>query len=272
MSLKIRLFISDVDGTILNPHKELSPATVTAVRRLQDAGIQFALISARPVQGMKWLIDALGVRAVCAGFNGGLIVNQDISVVEEHDLHESSVPALEGIIRQHKLDLWVYTRDRWFVPRLDAYHVQHDAQTVRFQPEIFPGFDHLGPKEIVKLVGISEDFDAVEACEQSVKAQFGDSISATRSQLQYLGITHSLANKGSAVEAIAAALNVPLKQVATIGDADNDIQMFQKGGVSIAMGQSMPEVRRAAVSTTLSNTDDGVAWDIDKLILGPSIE
>jgi hypothetical protein len=272
MSHEVRLLISDVDGTILNPHKELSKANIAAVRRLQAAGIQFALISARPVQGMKWLIDALRVQAVCAGFNGGLIVNPDLSVVEEHDLPESSVPALEGIVRQHKLDLWVYTRDRWFVPSLDAYHVQHDAQTVRFQPEVFPGFDRLNPKEIVKLVGISEDFDAVEACEQSVKAQFGESLSATRSQAQYVDITHSQANKGSAVEAIAAALNVPLKQVATIGDADNDIEMFHKSGVSIAMGQSMPEVRRAAVLTTLSNTDDGLAWAIDKLILGSSTE
>ena len=272
MSPEVRLVISDVDGTLLNPHKELTRANREAVYRLKKSGIQFGLVSSRPAQGMKWLIDELAVQAVCAAFNGGLIVNPDLSVVEEHDLPESSVPALEGILRQQKLDLWVYTRDRWFVPRLDAYHVQHNVQTVRFQPEVFPGFDHLNSKEIVKLVGISEDFDAVEACEQSVKAQFGKSLSATRSQAQYLDVTHSQANKGSAVEAIAAALNIPLKQVATIGDADNDIQMFHKSGISIAMGQSMPEVRRAAVLTTLSNTDDGVAWAIEKLILGSSTE
>lgn len=263
----VRLFISDVDGTILTPQKELPDATVAAVRRLKEAGIQFALISSRPVQGIKWLIDALGVQALCAGFNGGLIVNPDISVVEEHDLSENSIRPLADIIRNHHLDLWVYTRDRWLVPALDAYHVQHNAQTVRFQPEVFPGFDQLDANEVVKLVGISEDFNAVELCEQSVRSQFGDSLSATRSQSQYLDITHALANKGAAVEAIATRLNVPLKLVATIGDADNDIQMFRKSGFSIAMGQAMPEVKRAAVSTTLSNTDEGIAWAINNLIL-----
>lgn len=271
MSHEIRLVISDVDGTLLNPGKELTKANIEAVHRLQKSGISFGLISSRPAQGMKWLIDELGVQAMCAAFNGGLIVNPDLSVVVEYDLPESFVPALEAIIRRHELDLWIYTRDRWLVPSLDAYHVQHNAQTTRFQPEVLSSFHHCFG-EIVKLVGVSKDFDAVEACEQSVKAQFEGSLSVARSQVQYLDITHSQANKGAAVETIAGALTIPLKQIATIGDADNDIQMFHKSGVSIAMGQSMPEVRRAAVLTTLSNTDDGVAWAIDKLILGSNTQ
>ncbi len=272
MSHGLRLVISDVDGTLLNPHKELTKAAIAAVHRLQEAGIQFSLVSSRPTRGIKWLIDALGVQAVCAGLNGGLIVNPDLSVIEEHDIPESSVPALEEIVQRHKFDLWVYTRDRWFVPNLNAYHVQHNAQSVRFQPEVFPGFDHLSLGEIVKLVGISENFDAVESCERSIRAQFGDSLSVTRSQVQYVDITHALANKGAAVEAMSSVLNIPLKQVATIGDAENDIQMFRKSGLSIAMGQSMPEVRRAALQTTLSNSDDGFAFAIETLLSKRSTE
>lgn len=272
MSHELRLVVSDVDGTLLNPHKELTKAAIAAVHRLQEAGIQFALVSSRPTRGVKWLIDALGVQAVCAGFNGGLIVNSDLSVIEEHDLPESSVPRLEEIVRRHNLDLWVYTRDRWFVPNLNAYHVQRNAQTVRFQPEVFPGIDHLSSVKIVKLVGTSENFDAVEDCERSVRAQFGNSLSVTRSQVQYVDITHPRANKGAALEALATALNIPLEQTATIGDADNDIQMFHKSGLSIAMGQSMPEVRRAALQTTLSNSDDGFALAIETLLRKRSTE
>jgi hypothetical protein len=266
MSHEIRLVISDVDGTLLNPRKELTKGNIAAVHRLQKAGIYFGLVSSRPVQGMKWLIDELGVQAVCAAFNGGLIVNPDLAVVVEYNIPESFVPALEAIVRRHELDLWIYTRDRWLVPSVDAYHVQHNAQTVRFQPEVLSSSDHYF-REIIKVVGVSKDFDAVEACEQSIKVQFEDSLSVTRSQVQYVDITHARANKGSAVEAIAEAMNIPLKQVATIGDAENDIQMFHKSGISIAMGQSMAEVRRAALQTTLSNSDDGLAFAIDSLLL-----
>jgi len=267
MSHDFRLVISDVDGTLLNPHKQLDKANIEAVRRLREAGIHFALVSSRPVLGMKWLIDELNVQTMCAGFNGGLIVDPHLSVIKEHDLSQSSIPALEALVHQHKLDLWIYTRDRWLVPNLDAYHVQNNAQTMHFRPEVFSGLERLRPGEIIKLVGTSDDFDAVEACEQSIKARFGNSVSASRSQVQYIDITHPLANKGSAAVEIAAALNVPLKQTVTIGDADNDIQMFHKSGLSIAMGQAMPQVRRAAVQTTLSNSDDGLAWAIDALIL-----
>jgi hypothetical protein len=267
MSHDFRLVISDVDGTLLTPHKELSKANIEAVRRLREAGIHFALVSSRPILGMKWLIDELDVQAMCAGFNGGLIVDTNLSVIKEHDIPQSSIATLEAIIHQHKLDLWIYTRDRWLVPSLDAYHVQANAKTIHFQPEVFSGLDRVSFGEIIKLVGTSDDFDAVEACEQSIKVRFGDSLSASRSQVQYIDITHALANKGSAAVAIAAALNVPLKKTVTIGDADNDIQMFHKSGLSIAMGQAMPEVRRAALQTTLSNSDDGFSWAIDAFVL-----
>jgi hypothetical protein len=82
-----------------------------------------------------------------------------------------------------------------------------------------------------------------------------------------LDATYHAANKGGAVIAIANELGIPLRNVATAGDGDNDIAMFRESGLSIAMGQAPPEVHRAASHTTTSNGDDGLAWAIEEMIL-----
>ena len=79
---RIRLMVSDVDGTLVNRSKEVTPATVEAVRRLRAAGVAFAAVSARPPRGMKLLNEAIGLD-IFAGFNGGTILRGDYSLVEQ---------------------------------------------------------------------------------------------------------------------------------------------------------------------------------------------
>jgi len=75
----IRLLLADVDGTLVTPDKELTDRAVAAVRRLGDARILFAITSGRPPRGMSMLIEPLNLTTPIAAFNGGLMVNPDMS-------------------------------------------------------------------------------------------------------------------------------------------------------------------------------------------------
>ena len=80
-------------------------------------------------------------------------------------------------------------------------------------------------------------------------------------------MTHPKANKGEVVNALSALLAIPTAQIATIGDMPNDVLMFQRSGVSIAMGNASPDVQRAATFVTTSNTDDGFARAMERFVL-----
>ena len=92
--------------------------------------------------------------------------------------------------------------------------------------------------------------------------------SVARSQPYYLDITHPLANKGAALSEIAKLLAVPLAEIAVIGDGGNDVAMFERSGLSIAMGNASPEVQQAADFVTDSNREEGFANAIERFILG----
>jgi hypothetical protein len=178
------------------------------------------------------------------------------------------IAEIVNTIVAHKLDVWLYTRDSWLVSALDGPHVEHNSHAVRFSPEQFRDLGAPNLNNVIKLVAVGDRYDDIAACESTLRKLFGDDVSATRSQDYYLDITHPDANKGTAVVAIANRLRIPLANVATIGDAENDILMFRKSGASIAMGQAAPEVHRAALYVTTSNSEDGFFWAVQNVILG----
>ncbi|MGA9198895.1 MAG: HAD hydrolase family protein, partial [Pseudolabrys sp.] len=119
-----------------------------------------------------------------------------------------------------------------------------------------------------KIVGVSKEFEILAHRERDVRAALADQATVERSQSYYLDITHPLANKGVALSEIARLLMVPLAEIAVIGDGSNDIAMFERSGLSIAMGNASLSVQRAADFVTDSNRDDGFANAIERFIFG----
>lgn len=267
MADNIRLVIADVDGTLVTQNKILTPRAIEAVQRLRQAGIAFSITSGRPPLGMQMLIAPLALTEPIAAFNGGVLVRPDLSVISQ-----SFVPAdtgarvIEAILR-HGLDVWVYTDRDWLVRDASAAHVAREQWTVKFAPTVVPDFaPHLD--RVAKIVGISDDLPAVAACEADVQRDSGNQVSAARSQPYYLDVTHPDANKGHVVTALSELLSIPPAQIATIGDMPNDVLMFRKSGLSIAMGNASADVQRQAQFVTASNEEEGFAKAMEKLILG----
>jgi len=269
----IRLVIADVDGTLVTQQKELTTRARAAVRKLHDCGVLFTITSGRPPRGMQMLIEPLELRAPIAAFNGGLLVAPDLKVLREHYLPEKAARSSVEAIRAHKLDVWVYTDQEWFVPERHGPHVDREEWTVKFPPVVTGELD-AQLRRAVKITGVSDDLDAVARCEKDVRAECGEQVSAARSQPYYLDVTHPKANKGTVVDLLSEMLKVPRNQIATLGDMPNDIRMFERSGVSVAMGQSSDEVKRAARYTTASNEEEGFALAIERFVLphGPGAD
>jgi len=262
----IRLVIADVDGTLVTNEKVLTPLSVEVVKRLKNAGIAFSITSGRPPLGMKMLIDPLGLTEPIAAFNGGVFVHPDLSVMTQSFIPADIAAKVIDAIGRHRLDCWVYTDRDWLVRSTNAPHVAREQWTVKFPPIVVRDFvAHL--KRVAKIVGISDDYAAVARCEADVQSECGNHVSAARSQPYYLDVTHPDANKGHVVEVLSQALSIPSAQIVTMGDMPNDVLMFKKSGLSVAMGNASPEVQREASFVTASNELEGFAKAIETFVL-----
>ena len=263
----VRLVIADVDGTLVTQEKVLTKRAAEAVLRLHEAGIQFSITSGRPPKGMAMLIDPLKLTQPLAAFNGGVLIKPDLKTVVDQKFLPVGVPekVIEAL-EKHGLDVWLYTDTEWFVRDPNAPHVAREQWTVKFPPTVVKTFAGLLDR-VAKIVGVSDDYDRVAKCEKDVQQAGGTHISAARSQPYYLDVTHPRANKGEVVLSLSRLLNIPPKEVATMGDMPNDVLMFKQSGMSIAMGNASAEVQAAATNVTSTNEEEGFANAIEKYIL-----
>jgi len=262
----IAAVLADVDGTLVTKSKALTPRAIEAIEKLHERGTLFAITSGRPPRGMRMLIHPLEINGPIAAFNGGIVVLPDLTVVEERPIPPDIAPAVVDTIRAHGLYAWVYRETEWYVTDPKAPHAEREASTVQFQPTVVPSYDGLLDRA-VKIVGVSDDYDLVARCEADAQREFGAHVSASRSQPYYLDVTHPEANKGVVVERLSHYYGIPLDHVATIGDGQNDVLMFRKSGLSIAMGNSSEDVQREATRVAASNEEDGFAKAVEEFIL-----
>jgi hypothetical protein len=262
----IQLVLADVDGTLITPDKVITERTKAAVRKLREANILFSITSGRPPRGMAMLIEPLGIRGPIAGFNGGMVVNADMTTIDIKAIApEIVVPIVRGLI-ERGLDVWIYQNNDWFVRDASAPYVEREQSNVQFAPIVTRDLEsHV--EGVVKIVGVSSDYALVEACENEARERFGDSVSAARSRPRYLDITHPDANKGEVVRRVSRKLGIPCEAIATVGDEANDVLMFALSGLSIAMGQSTEDVKRTARRVTTSNAQEGFAEAIERYVV-----
>jgi Cof subfamily protein (haloacid dehalogenase superfamily) len=258
--------ISDVDGTLVTPDKQVTPASVEAAQRLAGRGVGLTVVSSRPPAGLRMLVAPLSLKLPMGAFSGGAIVGPDLAVIEEHFVPAEAARRAVEMLIQGGADVWLYTPEGWLVRSADDHYIPKEIRTIQADPVVVADFGpHLD--HVFKIVGSSEDYERLAACETAIRDGLGDQASVVRSQAYYLDITPPGLDKGTFLEALSRRLSVPPAAIAVLGDMANDLAMFRKAGMSIAMGNASAEVKAAATHATAANTEDGFARAIAEHVL-----
>jgi Cof subfamily protein (haloacid dehalogenase superfamily) len=267
LPFKCSAVVSDVDGTLVTDDKRLTSSAQATVAKLRARGITFSIISSRPPRGLRKLIEALGITTPLSGFNGGVVATSDLTAITEHLLSPQIARRAVDTLTVRGAQVWVFSGENWLVRDPDGPYVPLEERTVGFPPTHVEDFG-AALDGAAKIVGVSKDFELLAQCERDMRALLFDQASVARSQPYYLDVTDPLANKGIALSEIARLLGVPSAEVAVIGDGGNDVAMFERSGLSIAMGNASLEVQRAADLVTETNNEDGFAHAVERFILG----
>jgi Cof subfamily protein (haloacid dehalogenase superfamily) len=260
----ISLVVSDVDGTLLTKDKTLTDAARAAVRRLHQAGIGFTITSSRPTIGMRFLVEPLSITLPVGAFNGSSIVDPQMNPIEQHLIPASAVERSIGLLTEYGIDIWLFTNDKWLTRNAKGEYVPHEQRAIRADPTVVMDFSPY-LSAACKIVGSSADAALLQRCEAEMQQALGAQATAIRSQSYYLDVTPPGCDKGTFVQAMASRLGISTDAVATIGDMQNDLAMFKKSGLSIAMGNATDDVKKVATLVTKSNEDEGFAGAIEMI-------
>lgn len=265
-SPKIRLVLSDMDGTILDSDHTISPTTAAAVQSLAERGVALALVSARMPAAVLPYARQLGLKGPCAGFNGGVFFRPDGTILKSHHFPVDDLVAIMEALSSFPVEIWFQTEQEWLVPNSQTPLVVRERELTGLTPREVVSLP-IVPETVNRLMVCSDDTALIARLEEELAHPFAGRASLLRSAPHKLNITPAKATKGEAVSELAKLYGVMPQEVAALGDAPNDIPMLQAAGMSIAMGQAQDSVKKQASHVTGKPDEGGWAYAAETFIM-----
>lgn len=265
-----KALVLDIDGTLLNSKKEITPATAEAIRKVMLAGHRVVIASGRPLPGMKRCGQELELEkygGYLLSYNGAKVVDCGTGKVIYEKTLPAHIPAeIYEYARAHGAGVVSFEGDcviSGFEPneyvRLEA---KHNGLDIRVVPE-FPEYIDFPVNKCM----IMDHGDRDAMYEKELKEKYGSSLSIFRSEEYFLEIMHAGISKADSLNAILDYIDVKRENTICCGDSYNDISMIEYAGIGVAMGNAKPEVKAVADYITGTNDDDGLVEVINKYIL-----
>ena len=250
---------SDIDGTILRSDHTPSWRTVQAIRQVQEDGVPFVLVSARPPQGIRPIARQVGAgKAPIVAYAGALVLDGEDRVLME----EGFSPArAEEIVRRCKMlapdtSVSIYHGMHWLTDTPLHEGILFERQVTGLSPETADLSDLSSWSILHKIlcIGPATSIDRLN------DAFAGESdLNAGKSKATFLELTPKAASKSAALRFFCRYARLPVERTMAFGDYFNDVDMLQAAGCGIAMANAPEAVKQAAHAVTSSNHDDGVA-------------
>jgi Cof subfamily protein (haloacid dehalogenase superfamily) len=259
--------VVDLDGTVRSRIHGITPGVRAAVAAAQARGVRVCVATGRMWRSAEPWVRALGATSPVILYNGGQVLDFESgrTLYERRLPRDAARAALAVIRRAHDVQPLVYVRDGVYAERrdrlLDAYAVD-DGLTY----DVVPTFETLLVDEPHKLLAIGAA-ERIQALQHSVRAARLP-VHDVQSEPVYLEILPSGISKGTAMEAMLAALGVTAEETIAIGDNWNDLEMIEAAGLGVAMGQAPDGVRARADHVCGTAEEEGVREVIERFVLG----
>lgn len=264
----VRLFVSDLDGTMLPDGNVVSAENIAAVRRAVEAGVTVTIATGRMFEAALPVAKALGVDVPIISYNGALIKSPSGHIYEEH---------LIDPLLAH--DILTFCKERgWYIQSYSGGVLRYVeiCNESRFYENsqkltgMAVGWDGLYAHVAgnCKLLLVTEGREVTIKRAETLLSAFGTQVDVTRSADCLIEIVPKGISKASALQSLAAKLGIPIEETMAIGDAYNDLPMLKAAGKSVAMGNAFPEIKEVTDYETLTCEENGLAAAIYHYVLG----
>ena len=272
MAVEKKIFMSDLDGTLLTTDKKVSPATSEALKKFVEGGGHFAISTGRDINSARSVYDQLGLDlpgSFVAAYNGGQIYEVDSGkTIYRIGIDQKMVREIFRLAEEMNIYIHTYNDDYILSPFggecLDYYKmvIKTPAKT---------GWECLDFLDVppCKMISIElHDHEKQEAFKREVEKRYGDHLTLMYSSEYYLELIPKESGKGESLKKLSDYLGIPMENTMAAGDEDNDITMIQAAGTGIAMLNASDKVKAIADKVTNADNDhDGLVPFLSKVTM-----
>lgn len=283
----MKLFATDLDGTLLNSNHEVSKENIEALKLAQQEGVEIAIATGRTYSDAIHICKKANINAHIISNNGALVFSKEGKKLKSSTIDKESLEYVLNWLYENEYFFEICTDKNLFLPYDTKTILEKDFKIAKANDPSLPinivsdMTSLIFSQEGIKLINCKDDIlnSDLDFCSITAvsfdknRLQYGrdryskyKNLSMVVSSEYNFEMINKNASKGNSLEYLANYLGIPLKDVAAIGDNYNDISMFRKVGISVAMGNAKDDIKTICSHVSVSNDLNGVAHFIHKFM------
>ena len=272
MENDIQLIAVDLDGTLLNSKHELSEKNALAIEQVTAKGVKVVIATGKSRHSASAIIEKFNLDTPGIYTQGILTYNGDGTLRHQQTMDVDSARQVISFAEDRGFDALIYSNDKILARKNDPKAEELQTYGEPLPEAVGPLQNILHTIPIHKIILFGKE-SGINALRWQLKAQLNGQITLTRAQVEgMLEVLPANASKGKALQRLLKEMNIDPKHVLAIGDGENDSEMLETAGVSVAIGNAVESLKKIADHEVASNDKDGVAEAIEKYVLGEPIK
>ncbi len=268
--MSIKLVAIDIDGTLVNDQKKISPFVKEAIMEARTQGVKIVLCTGRPTIGVyPYLkeLDLIGSEEYVIAYNGALVQTTDgEKTLVSYTLDHENYLEIEALSRTVGSHLHTLDHEHLYTANRDISEFTVFESFLTKMPLFYRPVSEMSENlSIIKMMMIDKP-EILDTAISQLPGWFFEKYATAKSEPFYFEIVNKNASKGNALASLAQTLDIKVDEVMALGDNENDLSMIQYAGTGVAMGNAVPSVKQAAKDITKTNEQDGVAFALKKYL------
>lgn len=269
--MRYKIIVLDLDGTLTNSKKEVTPHTRETLFRFMEKGGKVVLASGRPTYGIMPIAQELELNergGYILSFNGGNIIDCKKQETIYRKKLDQKIPARVGAMaKEYGICVLSYEGEHIITENPEDVYVQKEAFINKMPVKKVDDFGTYIDFPVTKCL-MTGDGDRLAELEPVIRERLGHENNVFRSEPFFLEVMPKGIDKAQSLGRLLAYLGMSVEEMAAFGDGYNDITMLEYAGLGVAMGNAQEEVKLSAGYIAPSNDEDGVAWTLEHVIMG----
>lgn len=266
--MKYKMIAVDIDDTLLNSEKKITPLTRQALIKAQKQGVKLVVASGRLPYGVRPYAEELGVfkyGGFYMGFNGGAIFNSDGECIGKTYLDSKFIEPVYSLIRPTDVTTMVHKGDIIYADRKVNKYTSVEPDVIGLPLNPVDDISRFVDWDLHKILLAGEP-EELKTLEKALLEKFGGQLDIYLSAPWFLEVMPKGISKGLGLKRICAYSGIDMEEVIAFGDNFNDISMIEAAGLGVAMGNAEPKLKDAADFVTDDCNHDGIASALERFI------
>ena len=242
---KFKLWISDIDGTLMNYDSSYTPEMAELIKKINKSNTKLVLATGRMFMGANYVAQKFDIKNPVVCYQGAVVRTKDKILWQSLIENELGKEIIE-YLRKKKIHTHIYTNDILYVEDDNKEIMRQYCEGRGTTYTYVKSFDEVEMNGFAKILAVIEDKITMQEVKQELSEKYKGVLTIVQSSPIYLEINNKNASKGNALKFLKEYWNLDNDEVIASGDQDNDVDMILEAGVGICVGQNSKELYNAS--------------------------